>query len=126
MSQFLIMAAAAILVAAGGLVASALLGTKTYSRVKEQTYECGIDPIAHENAHEGRFPIKYYFVAMTFIVFDIEVVFLYPWAVSIDDFGRLAGGAQLGIYSLVAMMIFLVLLVIPYVYEWRRGGLDWD
>ncbi|OFK02608.1 NADH dehydrogenase [Actinomyces sp. HMSC072A03] len=126
MSQFLIMAAAALVLAGGGLVLSAFLGTKKFSRTKEQTYECGIDPIAAESAHEGRFPIKYYFVAMTYIVFDIEVVFLYPWAVSLNKFGALPNGQHLGLISLAAMMIFLLLLVVPYVYEWRRGGLDWD
>lgn len=126
MLQFLIMAAAALVLAIGGLVLSAFLGTKKFSRTKEQTYECGIDPIAAKSAHEGRFPIKYYFVAMTYIVFDIEVVFLYPWAVSLNKFGALPDGQRLGLISLAAMMIFLILLVVPYIYEWRRGGLDWD
>ena len=63
---------------------------------------------------------------MTYIVFDIEVVFLYPWAVSLNKFGALPDGQRLGLISLAAMMIFLILLVVPYIYEWRRGGLDWD
>ena len=65
----------------------------------------------------GRFPIKYYLTAMMFIIFDIEIVFLYPWAVRFD---------ALGLFGFYAMALFLVLITVAYVYEWRRGGLDWD
>ena len=65
----------------------------------------------------GRFPIKFYLTAMLFIVFDIEIVFLYPWAVSFN---------ALGWFGLAASMLFLVLITIPFIYEWRRGGLEWD
>ena len=99
----------------GELVASAILGPTKKSTTKADNYECGIQPTS---AHltEGRFPVRYYLVAMTFIIFDIEVVFMYPWAVSFN---------QLGLFGLVVMMSFLVTLCVPYAYEWRRGGLDY-
>lgn len=112
----LILAAASIAVALGGLGASAILGPKRKNKVKSSNYECGVDPVATD-AEMGRFPVKYYLVAMTFIIFDIEVVFLYPWAVS---FGKL------GLFGLIVMMTFLVLITVPFIYEWRRGGLEWD
>ena len=113
---FLVMISAAGVVAVVGLVMSAFLGPKRYNRVKVANYECGLE--ATPNAgQEGRFPIKYYLVAMTFIIFDIEVVFLYPWAVA---FG------QLGLFGIVAALTFLALITVPFVYEWRRGGLEWD
>ena len=102
--------------ALGGVGASAILGPRRYNRAKLEAYECGIQPTPHAIGG-GRFPIKYYLVAMTFIVFDIEVVFLYPWAV---DFGELA------LFGLGAMLGFLLLITVPFVYEWRRGGLEWD
>ena len=64
-----------------------------------------------------RFPIKYYLTAMLFIVFDIEIVFLYPWAVSFDS---------LGTFALVEMVIFMLTVFVAYAYVWRRGGLTWD
>lgn len=111
----LVMLGLALLLGVGGLVASALLGPKRYNRVKVDAYECGIQPSAH--AMGGRFSIKYYLVAMTFIIFDIEVVFMYPWAVTFQE---------LGVFGLVAMLSFLFLITVPFIYEWRRGGLDWN
>ena len=102
--------------ALGGVGASAIIGPKRYNRAKLEAYECGIDPTPNAIGG-GRFPIKYYLVAMTFIVFDIEVVFMYPWAVS---FGLL------GLFGVVAMLTFIVLITVPFVYEWRRGGFEWD
>ena len=102
--------------ALGGVGASWILGPRRYNRAKLEAYECGIDPTPHA-VGGGRFPIKYYLVAMTFIIFDIEVVFMYPWAVS---FGLL------GLFGVVAMLTFLVLITVPFVYEWRRGGFEWD
>ncbi len=65
----------------------------------------------------GRFPIKYYLTAMLFIIFDIEIVFLYPWAVTFD---------ALGIFGLVEMLLFVLTVFVAYAYVWRRGGLEWD
>lgn len=112
----LIMIAVAALVAFGGLGASAILGPKTKNRVKVLNYECGIEATPSAGS-AGRFPIKYFLTAMTFIIFDIEVVFLYPWAVS---------AGQLGLAGLIAVMTFVFLITVPFIYEWRRGGLDWE
>lgn len=93
-----------------------LIGRKTYNRAKSEPYECGIQPTPQAEGG-GRFPVKYYLVAMLFIVFDVEVLFLYPFAVAFD---------QVGLFSLVAMITFLVVASVPFVYEWSRGGLEWD
>ncbi len=102
---------AVVSVAMGGL-----LGRKTYNRAKVDAYECGVQPTP-QAADGGRIPIKYYLTAMLFIVFDVEVLFLYPFAVAFD---------QVGLFSLIAMLLFLVVVSVPFVYEWSRGGLDWD
>ena len=91
-------------------------GPKRYNRAKLDAYECGIQP-TEQPLGGGKFPVKYYLTAMMFIIFDIEIVFLYPWAVAFD---------QLALFGFLAVLLFLVNLTIPYVYEWRRGGLDWD
>lgn len=111
----LIMGGMALVVAIGGLGTSAILGPSRKNAVKAENYECGIDP-SPMRLEDGRFPVKYYLVAMTFIVFDIEVVFMYPWAVAFD---------QVGLFGLCSMLLFLVMITIPYIYEIRRGGLDW-
>ena len=98
------------------VLASLFVGPKRYNKSKYMPYECGIDPTPRA-AGGGRFPVKYYITAMMFIVFDIEVVFMYPWAV---DF------AELAMFGVVAMMTFLALITVPFVYEWRRGGFEWD
>ncbi|OKL48300.1 NADH dehydrogenase [Boudabousia liubingyangii] len=112
----LIMAIAALVLALGGLGASAILGPSKKNRVKTENYECGIDPAPHQET-SGRFPVKYYLVAMTFIIFDIEVVFMYPWVVNFVGLGGVV---------FIFMMTFVALITIPFVYEWRRGGLEWD
>jgi NADH-quinone oxidoreductase subunit A len=93
-----------------------ITGPKRYNRAQVDSYECGIDPTPQE-VGGGKFPVKYYLTAMMFIIFDVEIVFLYPWAVYFDS---------LGLFGFTAVLLFLVNLTIPYVYEWRRGGLDWD
>ena len=110
-----------IMILAGGFLvvsvtASLLVGPRRYNRAKYDTYECGIDPTPAA-VGGGRFPVKYYITAMMFLVFDVEVAFLYPWAVSFD---------ALGVFGFVSMMIFLVVLGVAYFYEIRRGGLEWD
>jgi NADH-quinone oxidoreductase subunit A len=98
------------------VVAAALIGPKRYNRAKLDAYECGIEPTP-QPAGGGRFPVKYYLTAMLFIVFDIEIVFLYPWAVAFDS---------LGMFGLVQMLVFVGLIGVAYAYDWRRGGLEWD
>ena len=112
----LVLMGVAAVLALGGVGASAIIGPKRYNRAKLEAYECGIDPTPHA-VGGGRFPIKYYLVAMTFIIFDIEVVFLYPWAVAYE---------QLALFGFIAIMTFLALITIPFVYEWRRGGFEWE
>jgi NADH-quinone oxidoreductase subunit A len=102
--------------AVGSLMMSNFVGPKRFNRAKVDSYECGIEPTP-QPVGGGRFPIKYYLTAMTFIIFDIEIVFLYPWAVRFD---------HLGVFGFLAMVTFLFLITVPFVYEWRRGGLEWD
>jgi len=98
------------------VVAGSLSGPKRYNRAKLDAYECGIEPTP-QPIGGGRFPVKYYLTAMLFIIFDIEIVFLYPWAVAFD---------RLGVFGLVEMVLFIATLGIAYAYVWRRGGLEWD
>ena len=93
-----------------------LFSPNRFNRTKHETYECGIEPTPQAPGG-GRFPVKYYVIAMLFIVFDIEIVFLYPWAVAND---------ALGLWGLVAMVVFIGTVFIAFAYEWRRGGLEWD
>jgi NADH-quinone oxidoreductase subunit A len=102
--------------AAFSVAAGHLTGPRRYNRAKLDAYECGIEPTP-QPVGGGRFPVKYYLTAMLFIIFDIEIVFLYPWAVHFD---------QLGIFGLVEMVLFIFTLLTVYAYVWRRGGLDWD
>ena len=108
------------LVAAGfavfSIVASVLTGPRRYNRAKLDSYECGIEPTP-QPVGGGHFPVKYYITAMLFIVFDIEIVFLYPWAVAFDS---------MGLFGLVEMVLFIATVFVAYAYVWRRGGLDWD
>ena len=97
------------------IAAGALSGPSRYNRARLDAYECGIDPTPRNSA--GKIPIKYFLTAMLFIIFDIEIVFLYPWAVAFDN---------LGVFGLVEMAVFLLTVFVAYVYVWRRGGLEWD
>ncbi len=112
----LTLAGLAALFACFSVTMATFTGPKRYNRAKYDAYECGIEPTP-QPVGGGKFPVKYYLTAMMFIIFDIEIVFLYPWAVYFDS---------LGLFGFLAMLLFLVNLTIPYVYEWRRGGLDWD
>ncbi len=98
------------------IITSVSVGPKRYNRAKYDSYECGIEPTPHA-AGGGRFPVKYYITAMLFIVFDIEIVFLYPWAVTFD---------AMGTFALVEMILFIATVFIAYFYVLRRGGLEWD
>ncbi|MEI2811019.1 MAG: NADH-quinone oxidoreductase subunit A [Nocardioides sp.] len=108
-----------MLLAAGfaifSIIMSAAIGPKRYNRAKLDRYECGIEP--SPRAENGRVPVKYYTVAMTFIIFDVEIMFLVPWAIHFDS---------LGWFGLLSVVLFLAAICIAYAYEWRRGGLDWD
>ncbi len=95
---------------------STLTGPKRYNRAKLDSYECGIEPTP-QPVGGGRFPVKYYITAMIFIVFDIEIVFLYPWAVYFDSMKA---------FGLLEMVLFILTVFVAYAYVWRRGGLEWD
>jgi len=109
-----ILAVLALLFAVLSLAASALLRPDRPTLAKLAPYECGIEP---ERLPKGeRFSVSFYTVAMLFIIFDVETIFLFPWAV---------GFRQLGLFGLVEMAIFIGLVFVAYVYVWQRGGLDW-
>lgn len=108
------------LAAAFGLfsvTAAPFIGPRRFNKAKLDAYECGIEPTP-QPVGGGRFPIKFYLTAMLFIVFDIEIIFLYPWAVTFDNFQ--------GWFVFVEMLLFIGTVFIAYAYVWRRGGLDWD
>jgi NADH-quinone oxidoreductase subunit A len=111
----------ALFLLAGGfavfsIVMGSLSGPKRYNRAKYDAYECGIEPTP-QPVGGGKFPVKYYLTAMLFIVFDIEIIFLYPWAVAFQ---------HLGVFGLIEMVLFILAVFVAYVYVWRRGGLEWD
>ncbi len=110
-----VLAGLAAVFAVFSLVAGSLAGPKRWNRAKLESYECGIEPTTQPKGI--RFPVKYYLTAMLFIVFDIEIIFLYPWAVAFD---------RLGVFGLVEMVTFIATVLVAYAYVWRRGGLDWD
>ena len=91
-----------------------LLSPRQPDRVKDASYECGVDPVGDARL---RHSVRFYVVAMLFIVFDLETVFLYPWAVSYK---------KLGMFGLIEMVVFMAILVLGYVYVWKRGALDWS
>lgn len=98
------------------ILLSVNVGPARYNRTKYDSFECGLQATPPP-ANGGRFSVKYYVTAMLFIMFDIEIVFLYPWAVSFNRLDALA---------IVAMIIFIVTVFVAYYYDLRRGGLDWD
>jgi NADH-quinone oxidoreductase subunit A len=112
----LVLALIAAAFAVGSVIMSAGVGPKRYNRAKLDSYECGIEPTP-QPLGGGRFPIKYFIIAMMFIIFDIEVVFLLPWAVHFDS---------LKTFGLIEMVLFIATVFVAYAYVWRRGGLDWD
>jgi NADH-quinone oxidoreductase subunit A len=112
----LVLAGLAAVFAVFSLVMGSLAGPKRWNRAKLQAYECGIEPTPQAQGG-GRFPVKYYLTAMLFILFDIEIIFLYPWAVTFTG---------LGVFGLVEMVLFIATVLVAYAYVWRRGGLEWD
>lgn len=98
------------------VIIATITGPKRYNKAKLDFYECGIEP-APAAAGPNRFPVKYFLTAMLFIVFDIEIIFLYPYAVE---------SQQLSLFGLVEIFLFIVTVFVAYAYVWRRGGLDWD
>jgi NADH-quinone oxidoreductase subunit A len=104
----------ALAIAGGMILLSALLGERRPSRAKNQAYECGITPTGDAR---GRFSVKFYLVAMLFILFDVEVVFLYPWAVIFRD---------LKMFGFWEMLVYIGIVLVGFFYIWKKGVLDWN
>ena len=96
------------------LVLGFLIGSGGKDDEKLSPYECGFEPFEDSRA---KFDVRYYLVAILFIIFDLEIAFLFPWAVSLDTVGG---------FGLISMGIFLAILVVGFIYEWRKGALEWD
>lgn len=95
------------------LIGNVLRPRRSYTQ-KLLPYESGVPPIGEPRS---RFSVKFYIIAMLFVVFDVEAVFLYPWAVAYD---------KLGLYGFIEMMIFIFILLVGYIYAWEKGALEWD
>jgi NADH-quinone oxidoreductase subunit A len=96
------------------LTASALLGPRRYNKAKDEPYESGILPFGDA---KRRFPVQLYVIAVLFILFDVEVILMYPWAVS---------ARKLGVFGLVEMAIFLVILLVGFIYAWKNDAFKWQ
>jgi NADH-quinone oxidoreductase subunit A len=114
---FLVLAGA-LTIAVAIVYSSGLFGPQRPDKSKTSTYESGMQPVGTTN---DRISVKYYLVAMLFIIFDLEVIFVYPWAV---EFRKLYG--EFGISIFISMLIFLVVLEIGYLYVYKKGGFRWD
>ena len=95
------------------LVLAGLINSLRYNKVKLEPYECGIEP---DTDARSRYSVRYYLIAMLFVIFDVETVFMFPWAVIMDE---------LALFGLIEMLVFLFILVVGYAYAWRKGALDW-
>lgn len=97
------------------LFVSSLVSPANPYPAKNQPYECGVDPFGQ--ASVGKFRVHYFVIAILFIVFDIETMFLFPWAVVLKD---------IGLFGYIEMFIFIFLLLVGYIYAWAKGALDWE
>jgi len=95
------------------LLVSRLVQRRVFEREKLMPYECGVDPIGDAR---DRFSVRFYIVAMLFLIFDVETIFLFPWAIIYD---------RLALFGLVEMLVFIGILVVGYYYAWRKGALEW-
>ena len=109
---FLFIAVVGILMPVTLLVAR-IVRTQSPTREKLMPYECGIDPF---DRARGRYTVRYYIIAMLFVVFDLETIFLFPWAVKFK---------ALGMFGLVEMLVFLGILIAGYIWVWKKGALEW-
>jgi NADH-quinone oxidoreductase subunit A len=114
---FLVIIVAAVF-AGATVFSSNIFGPKRPSKEKLSTYESGMKPVGTTNE---RISIKYYLIAMLFIIFDLEVIFVYPWAV---EFKKMFG--QIGISVFISMLVFLIVLELGYLYVYKKGGFKWD
>jgi len=109
---FLFLAVVGILIPVTLLIAT-IIRTQSPNRVKLMPYECGIDPY---DSARGRYTVRYYIVAILFVVFDVETIFLFPWAVKFKALGR---------FGLIEMLVFLGILIVGYLWIWMKGALEW-
>ena len=98
----------------GFIVLNYLLSPKKPDPEKLSAYECGFEPFSDSRME---FDVRFYLVAILFIIFDLEIAFLFPWAVSLG---------KIGLYGFISMMIFLFILTVGFIYEWKKGALDWE
>ncbi len=110
----LLLVVIAICFGLGAMVFSAFVGPKKPSALKLAPYECGCEPVG--SARE-RFSVKFYLIAMMFILFDIEAVFMYPWSILFK---------KLGMFGLIEMGVFIAILLVGYIYVWKKGALEWE
>jgi len=96
------------------ILMGAMLGPHRPDSEKQSPYECGFE--AFEDSRM-KFDVRYYLVAILFIIFDLEIAFLFPWAVVLDE---------VGMFGFLAMMVFLAILVVGFIYEWKKGALEWE
>jgi len=104
----------AVAFGAGTLLVSFYLQPREYDAEKLSPYECGSEPVSDARMP---FPVRYYVIAMLFVIFDIEVIFLYPWAITFRD---------IGLVGFLEMIVFIALFVLAFVYAWRKGALEWE
>ena len=109
-----IFVAIAAALSGGGVALSYLIAPRSPDNEKLTPYECGFD--AFEDARR-KFDVRYYLIAILFIIFDLEVAFLFPWAISLSEIGLL---------GFISMMIFLGILTVGFIYEWKKGALEWE
>jgi NADH-quinone oxidoreductase subunit A len=108
-----------VAIGAGGIVGlSRLIGPRRDTAEKLSPYECGVPPVG--DARE-KFPMRYYVIGMLFILFDVEIIFLYPWAVIYKNLNE-----HFGLLALAEMAIFVLVLLVGYLYVWRKGALEWE
>ena len=104
----------ALVLSAGFILINFLLSPNNPDPEKLSAYECGFEPF---NDSRMEFDVRFYLVAILFIIFDLEIAFLFPWAISLGT---------IGVFGFVSMMIFLFILTIGFIYEWKKGALDWE
>jgi len=104
----------AIVISAAMVVASLIVAKQKPDSEKLSAYECGFEPFADARS---KFDVRFYLVAILFIIFDLEVAFLFPWAISLGD---------IGMFGFWSMMVFLGILTVGFIYEWKKGALEWE
>lgn len=110
----LVFLAIAMVIAGAMVAASFIVARQKPDSEKLSAYECGFEPFADARS---KFDVRFYLVAILFIIFDLEVAFLFPWAVALGD---------IGLYGFWSMMVFLAILTIGFLYEWKKGALEWE